>query len=413
MGRNVRAIVAGLIFALGMHAAAGAVGPENLSYQGVLRLNDGRVVANGSYNLRFRIYDAAAVGNVRFEQGLAVTVTDGLYNVILSNTSLKTALNTSMPLFMEVAIVAPFPPGSGITSDAVFGPRQQISSAPYALFASPPSAADVSVSPPVAGMTSVQTALAAVATSQSSILVGQLEYLSVSSVVLRRGPRSLVVADIDGAVLTSNSDITFELPTHLSGSPEASNTWYYLYIENSSGTLTPRISATAPVLASTAQPGEKIGYHPTSTTWRHVGTVQNDASYNVRPFTAYREGLGWAYLLWNGFGPFTKGTASSITYSALAVQTAFPTTARVGRFRLHINAGDDVFLFLGHGSKVNTTADALNAILMADGATLSAFSLHNMVDGWCPLDANRQVAYAQIAASFNGAPEIYVHGFME
>jgi len=133
--RSLRPLLLGIALMFGEQNAL-AEAPELLSYQGVLTLANGTVVPDGLYGLRFTVYNAPSSGSIQFQQTLQVMITDGLYNVMLSNQngqSLETAFAGS-PRYMEVAITA-VPVGSGITPGLVLAPRQEIASVPYALVA--------------------------------------------------------------------------------------------------------------------------------------------------------------------------------------------------------------------------------------------------------------------------------------
>lgn len=143
-GRRIRASAKGAVFGrsrrvdslllaivLSMLTAGSdvrAAAPELMSYQGVLTDEDGRVVENGLYGLTFRIFGTATSGTAVWTQTLSVQVEDGLYNVILSQPGLATAIAPA-PRFLEVRINS----GPGIASAVTLAPRQQLSSVPYAL----------------------------------------------------------------------------------------------------------------------------------------------------------------------------------------------------------------------------------------------------------------------------------------
>lgn len=124
--RMMRALV---LLALAAGSAARADAPGLVSYQGVLML-DSAVVDDGLYSLRFEIYANAVGGAALVGQTLQVQVVDGLYNVILSDPGLAAALHDSNR-YMQVTIQ----PGPGVSSAIALSPRQQITSAPYALLA--------------------------------------------------------------------------------------------------------------------------------------------------------------------------------------------------------------------------------------------------------------------------------------
>lgn len=98
------------------------------TYQG--RLTDAGSPANGTYDLRFILYDAetagAAVGSTVSKEDVAVS--NGLFSVDLD---FGGAAFNGDARWVEIAVR----PGSSTGSHTVLSPRQPISPAPYALFA--------------------------------------------------------------------------------------------------------------------------------------------------------------------------------------------------------------------------------------------------------------------------------------
>ncbi|MDZ7728948.1 MAG: hypothetical protein U5Q44_12545 [Dehalococcoidia bacterium] len=140
MTRKRLAFVAALIALLAAIPVATAVGQDGdsetlaqgtlgtaFTYQG--QLSDGDAVADGSYDLRFILYDAASggsqVGSTVEKTGVAVA--DGLFTVQLD---FGAAAFSGDARWLEIAIR---PDGGG--SYTVLNPRQPITAAPYALHA--------------------------------------------------------------------------------------------------------------------------------------------------------------------------------------------------------------------------------------------------------------------------------------
>jgi hypothetical protein len=100
----------------------------NFSYQG--RLNDGGVAANGSYDLRLRLFDAQAAGA---EVGLSpitledVDVAAGLFTVQLD---FGPAAFAGSKRWLEVSVR----PGASTGAFVTLSPRQEIASAPNSVF---------------------------------------------------------------------------------------------------------------------------------------------------------------------------------------------------------------------------------------------------------------------------------------
>ncbi|MCP5528073.1 MAG: tail fiber domain-containing protein [Verrucomicrobiales bacterium] len=100
------------------------------SYQG--RLREGGVPANGSYDLRFTLYDAATEGAAWNPASIVagVTVTDGLFT---ASVDFGPDPFDGTPRWIEVAVR-----GGGTASFTPLSPRQVLGSTPYALYAMTP-----------------------------------------------------------------------------------------------------------------------------------------------------------------------------------------------------------------------------------------------------------------------------------
>jgi hypothetical protein len=121
--------------------AAFAQAPHLVNYQGKLAV-DGDA-ASGSYEMTFAIYAAATGGSPLWNESQTVTVTNGVFNVLLGS-------------------VTPFPPdlftGTGdrflgikVGSDPEMTPRFRLTSVPYAIQAARADTAGVALSAPNAG----------------------------------------------------------------------------------------------------------------------------------------------------------------------------------------------------------------------------------------------------------------------
>ena len=117
------------LLALGTVAVVPAVAqvsptPTQLNFQGRLATPSGNSVPNGTYSIRFSLWDVAAGGtaaNEKWNQTLAnVQVKNGTFAVVL-NTNTANLFNSN--LWLEIKVGA----------DAALTPRQQLVSAPYAI----------------------------------------------------------------------------------------------------------------------------------------------------------------------------------------------------------------------------------------------------------------------------------------
>lgn len=96
--------------------------PNVFNYQGMLRHPDGSVV-NGSYTMTFNLYDQVLDGTLWHSEVLTdVVVRDGLFTVLLGDTTPIPAAAFGGPLYM----------GIQVGDDGEMQPRQRIAPVPYA-----------------------------------------------------------------------------------------------------------------------------------------------------------------------------------------------------------------------------------------------------------------------------------------
>ncbi|MFQ5650690.1 MAG: hypothetical protein ACE5IY_12175 [bacterium] len=98
--------------------------PQTISYQGVLTDAEGNRVQDGNYQINFNLYETAAGGaGIWFERQL-VSVSDGLFNVILGSVNPLNLL-FDRPYWLGISI------GSGQVQELT--PRIQLTASPYSL----------------------------------------------------------------------------------------------------------------------------------------------------------------------------------------------------------------------------------------------------------------------------------------
>ena len=103
-------------------STAHAAVPHLINYQGRLTDSSGTPL-NGSYNITFRIYDAATAGNMLWQEAqTGVVIQKGIFSVLLGS---ATALNLAFDQQYFLAVQ--------VGSDPEMSPRQQITSAGYAV----------------------------------------------------------------------------------------------------------------------------------------------------------------------------------------------------------------------------------------------------------------------------------------
>jgi mucin-6/19 len=124
--------------------------PYAINFQGRLTDNNGNVLADGSYNIKFRIFNAATGGTNEWEADRVygtsddrVSVQNGLFNIQFGDTSQgDPALSPSLfsgayPLYLEVELPTPATAtcatnGCAVWTEGAMTPRQALASSPYA-----------------------------------------------------------------------------------------------------------------------------------------------------------------------------------------------------------------------------------------------------------------------------------------
>jgi len=96
--------------------------PKTMSYQGVLADTSANAVADGNYNLTFRIYDVASGGTELWMETQTIPVVDGIFNAILGST-------TSLNLPFD----QPYWLGVSVEGGTELSPRIELTSVPYSL----------------------------------------------------------------------------------------------------------------------------------------------------------------------------------------------------------------------------------------------------------------------------------------
>ncbi|MBN1461460.1 MAG: hypothetical protein JXA57_18180 [Armatimonadetes bacterium] len=120
------AITMGLVVLLS-GAPARAEVPQVISYQGKVTNTAGDPVADGSYTMRFRMYDASTGGNLEWDSGSrTISVSGGVFSVLLGE-SPQPALN--LPFDEDYYLLVTF---AGVDQS----PRQRLASTGYAYMAS-------------------------------------------------------------------------------------------------------------------------------------------------------------------------------------------------------------------------------------------------------------------------------------
>ncbi len=99
--------------------------PYTLSYQGVLKDEDGNPVPTDEYSMDFTLYDTPTGGEPYWSETNNVKVKDGIFSVILGKVS----------SLSEVSFDTPYWLGIGLSGSTQMTPRIELTAAPYAFHA--------------------------------------------------------------------------------------------------------------------------------------------------------------------------------------------------------------------------------------------------------------------------------------
>ena len=116
-----RALATVLILVLVTSLTAAAEMPGKMSYQGVLEDSTGSVVADGDYDLTFRIYADSTGGAALWEEARTLSVERGVFNALLGSV---TAL--------DLDFASPYWLGISVGEEPELLPRVALAASPYA-----------------------------------------------------------------------------------------------------------------------------------------------------------------------------------------------------------------------------------------------------------------------------------------
>ncbi len=137
----------GVLSALPSHAAQSV--PYKVNFQGRLTDNNGNIMPDGSYNIKFRLFDALSAGTNKYQEDRVfaaadnrVAVQNGLFNIQFGDvTAITPALFSGVyPLYLEVELPTPATAtcatnGCAVFTEGAMTPRQPMASSPYAISA--------------------------------------------------------------------------------------------------------------------------------------------------------------------------------------------------------------------------------------------------------------------------------------
>lgn len=180
--------------------------PYKINFQGRLTDSTGTPLADGNYNMTFRIYSAASGGTalwteVRSSSTQMVALSGGLFSVQLGDvTALSPSMFTSYPLYVEVEMPTPATDtcttaGCASYTEGAMTPRQAIASSPYAMNADTLDGNDLS-SFSLVGQSNTYTANNLFKTSTNS---------SAAFAVQESNGTSLLAVDTNGGTVTAGT----------------------------------------------------------------------------------------------------------------------------------------------------------------------------------------------------------------
>lgn len=151
-GWRKRILLRGVLFTASLFAVLLAVSvsqpanalttvPTKMNFQGRITDSAGNILANGTYNMRFKIYNASTGGTLQWSEdrlvsaSQGVTVTNGQFSVQLGSvTSLPASIFTSSSLYFEIELPSPATATSSSPSwtEGPMSPRNQLATSAYA-----------------------------------------------------------------------------------------------------------------------------------------------------------------------------------------------------------------------------------------------------------------------------------------
>ncbi|MFW6210404.1 MAG: hypothetical protein ACOC4E_02865, partial [Patescibacteria group bacterium] len=193
-------------FAVGGAPLSFAQPTPTINYQGKLTDTNGLAVPNDDYDIRFRLYDAASGGTALWSEtrtgGDQVSVTDGLFSVMLGEVTALTSVDFNQPLYLGVEIG-----GTSTTAwDGEMSPRKELGTVPAAFEARR-----------LGGVASSSFLRGDIANSASALLSFNSGFISSASSTiteLTTGTTTVTTLEIDGETIT---DITGAGLTNTSG----------------------------------------------------------------------------------------------------------------------------------------------------------------------------------------------------
>lgn len=365
-----------------------------MNFQGRLTDSSGNPMAAGSYNMKFRIYDAASSGTLLWSEdrlisaGNGVAVTNGLFSVQLGEVStLSPTLFTTYDLFFEVELPTPATANTSSPSwtEGAMTPRNKLGASAYSFNSDTIDGID--------GASLAQLGTANAFTNTQTVNVTSSSAVSItsggSSLFTADTSSSRIVigqADTTGSVLVLDTKSSAGDPTGASAIAGAmyynSSTGRFRCYQNTGwtdciggagggGTLQQAYdsSGSPATIATTAAKGVKIqaGASPTSSLFTVDNTGQAVTADNVNGIDVkYAGGAGdiegagmrvdfvpgtTALSEWSGLRIVADATGPASGVSAYGIKIEGPTTPGAGtEIGLKVAGGFDIGVDIASGS---------------------------------------------------------------
>jgi hypothetical protein len=204
------------------------------------------------------------------------------------------------------------------------------------------------------------------AASSPAEAIGTLVYLDDSTVTLKAGVGGNLIVNIAGTKLTQAADLDFILDdfgvggSHLDTGSEASQTPYYLYIDNDGGAMAAVISVDAPIEVGLTN----AGYHPVRTDERYIGSIWNDVGQDIVPFVM--SGNKQMFLEHDSNHEHALSLVASTSWRNLPLN--IPETASAVLFSANIWKNGNGASFYGPDGAVDTISGSTKDITSVDEA---------------------------------------------
>lgn len=178
--------------------------PTKMNFQGRIANSANNVLANGSYNMKFRIYNASSGGTLQWSEdrlvsaSQGVTVTNGQFSVQLGEiSSLPASIFTSNSLYFEIELPTPATATSSSPSwtEGAMTPRNQLATSAYAYNAETLDGID--------GASFAQLGTGNVFTAANSVNAA-----SANAFQVRNGSTNLFNVDTSGSLVTLGASDT-------------------------------------------------------------------------------------------------------------------------------------------------------------------------------------------------------------